>query len=108
MGIYIIAAGAAVFLVGGVFSTYQLYKLVQTDATCRGIKSPRLWGALAAGGNNQSGIVLYLIYRRRYPIISITSEQQTFMDKCKKKIAVGLMFLVVGIAACIWGAVFLE
>lgn len=107
MGIYIIAAGAAIFLVGGVFSTYQLYKLVRTDAACRGIKSPRLWGALAAGGNNQSGIVLYLIYRRRYPIISVTDEQRTFMDKCKKKFAVGLIFLVAGVAACVWGTVFL-
>lgn len=107
MGIYIIATGAAVFLVGGVFSTYQLYKPVRADAACRGIKSPRLWGALTAGGNNQSGIVLYLIYRRRYPIISVTDEQRTFMDKCKKKFAVGLIFLVVGVAACVWGAVFL-
>lgn len=105
MGIYIIAAGAAVFLVGGVFATYQLYKLVRTDAACRGIKSPRLWGALAAGGNNQSGIVLYLIYRRRYPIISVTDEQKTLMDKCKKKTAVGLIFLAAGMAACVWGFV---
>lgn len=105
--IYIIAAGAAVFLVGGVFSTYQLYKLVQTDAACRGIQNPRLWGVLAAGGNNQSGIILYLIHRRRYPIINITNEQRAFMDKCKKKFAVGLIFLVVGVAACVWGAVFL-
>lgn len=107
MGIYFIAAGAAVFLVGGSFSMYQLYKLVRTDSACRGIKSPRLWGALAAGGNNQSGIILYLIYRRRYPIIEITDEQRTFMDRCKKKFAVGLIFLVVGMAVCIWGTVFL-
>lgn len=107
MGIYIIAAGAAVFLVGGVFSTYQLYKLVQTDAVCRGIKSLRLWGALAAGGNNQSGIVLYLIYRRRYPIIGVTNEQQTLMNRCKKKFAVGLIFLVVGAAVCVWGTIFM-
>lgn len=105
MNIYIIAAGAAVFLVGGVFAAYQLYKLVKTDAACRGIKNPRLWGALAAGGNNQSGIILYLICRRRYPIISISDEQRTFMDKCKKKFAVGLIFLVVGVAACVWGTV---
>lgn len=107
MGIYIIAAGAAVFLVGSVFATYQLYKLVQTDAACRGIKTPRLWGVLAAGGNNQSGIILYLICRRRYPIISVTGEQREFMDKCKKKFAVGLICLVVGVAACVWGAVLL-
>ena len=107
MGIYIIAAGAAVFLVGGALAMYQLYKLVRTDAACRGIKTPRLWGALAAGGNNQSGIVLYLIYRRRYPIIGVTDEQKMLMDRCKKKIAVGLIFLVIGVAACVWGTVFL-
>ncbi len=79
MGIYINAAGVAVSLVGGIFSTYQLYKLVKTDAACRGIKNPSLWGTLAASGNNQSGIILYLICRRRYPIISVTDEQRTFM-----------------------------
>lgn len=107
MNIYIIAAGAAVFLVGGVFAIFQLYKLVQTDAACRGIKSPRLWGAIAAGANNQSGIILYLIYRRRYPIISINGEQRAFMDKCRKKFAVGLIFLVIGAAVCVLGAVFM-
>ncbi|MDE7361900.1 MAG: hypothetical protein K2N38_08195 [Oscillospiraceae bacterium] len=105
MNIYFIAAGAAVFLVGGIFSTYQLYRLVQTDAACRGFKHPRLWGFLSASGNNQSGIILYLIYRRRYPIITITDEQRTLMDKGKKKFAVGLIFLVVGMAACVWGMI---
>ncbi len=107
MSIYIIAAGAAVLLVGGAFSTYQLYRLVQTDASCRGIEHPRLWGFLSASGNNQSGIVLYLIYRRRYPILSISGEQRNFMDRCRKKFAVGLIFLVVGAAACVCGAVLL-
>lgn len=46
MNIYIIAAGAAVFLIGGVFATYQLYKLVKTDAACRGIKIPVSGGRL--------------------------------------------------------------
>lgn len=105
MGSYIIAAGAAILLVGGAFATYQLYKLVKTDADCRGIKKPRLWGALAAGGNNQSGIILYLICRRQYPIISVTDEQREFMNKCKRKFAVGLVFLVVGASICFWGAV---
>ncbi len=107
MGIYINAAGVAVSLVGGIFSTYQLYKLVKTDAACRGIKNPSLWGTLAASGNNQSGIILYLICRRRYPIISVTDEQRTFMNKCKKKFSVGLVFLVIGVAACVWGTVLL-
>ncbi len=107
MGIYINAAGVAVSLVGGIFSMYQLYKLVKTDAACRGIKNPSLWGTLAAGGNNQSGIILYLICRRRYPIISVTDEQRTFMNKCKKKFSVGLVFLVIGVAACVWGTVLL-
>lgn len=107
MNIYIIAAGAAVMLVGGGCCTYWLYKLVQTDAACRGLKHPKLWGLLSVSGNNQSGLLLYLIGRRRYPVVSVTDEQQTAMSKCRKRFGAGLVFLVLGAAACVWGTVLL-
>lgn len=97
----IAAVGAAVMIVGGMFSVYQLYKLVETDANCRGLKHPKLWGLFAISGNSQSGLLLYLIGRRKYPITTITDEQRQFMENGKKKIGVGLFFLAIGAIICI-------
>ena len=102
---YLLAAGAAVLMVGGVFSIYQLFRLVKTDAVCRGLQHPKLWGFLSISGNNQGGLILYLIARRKHPIISMTSEQKTLIESCKSKIGVGLIFLVTGAIACIWGII---
>ena len=107
MGNYLLAAGAAVLIVGGIFSIYQLFQLVNADAVCRGLQHPKLWGFLSVSGNNQGGLILYLIARRKHPIISVTDEQKTHMESCKRKIGVGLIFLVIGTIACIWGIVLL-
>lgn len=104
---FITAVGAAIVAVGGVFSIYQLFQLVKTDAVCRGLKHPKLWGLFAVSGNNTGGLLLYLITRRKHPIISMTDEQKLFMERCKKKTGVGIIFLVVGTIACIWGILFL-
>lgn len=103
--LFIIAVGAAIVIVGGVFAVCQLFQIVKTDATCRGLKYPKLWGLFAMSGNNQSGLVLYLIGRRKYPIISMTDEQKSLIECCKKKIGVGIIFLVIGSIVCLWGVV---
>ena len=102
---YLIAMGAAAVIVGGVFAIYQLFQLVKVDSTCRGMKHPKFWGTLAISGNNQSGLILYLIARRKHPIISMTGEQKAFIESCKKKTGIGFVFLVVGAIACVWGMV---
>lgn len=96
-----IAAGAAGLIVGGFFCMYQLYRLVQVDAECRGLKHPKLWGLFAVSGNGQSGLILYLIGRRKYPILSMPEEQQQFMNRCKKRIGVGFIFLALGTIVCV-------
>ena len=101
--IVILTVGAAILMSGGVFFLYQLFRLVQIDAACRGLKHPRLWGLFAASGSNQSGLLLYLIGRRKYPIRSMTEEQKREMERDKKKIGVGILFLAVGAIVCIWG-----
>ena len=100
---YLLAAGAAVLATGGVFSIYQLFQLVKTDAVCRGLQHPNLWGFLSISGSNQGGLILYLIARRKHPVISMTDEQKAFIESCKRKIGAGLIFLVIGAVACIWG-----
>lgn len=104
---YLIAFGVAVLIVGFSFCIYQFYQLVKADAVCRGLKHPKLWGLFAISGNNQAGLILYLIARRKHPVISMTDEQKLTIDRCKAKIGVGLIFLVVGAIACVWGVVLL-
>lgn len=64
-------------IVGGVFGVYQLFRLVKTDAKCRGL-NPTFWELVASGGNNQSGLIMYLIIRKKFPIISMTVYCQDF------------------------------
>lgn len=102
---FIIAVGAAFVVVGGIFAVYQLFQLVKTDAECRGLKHPKLWGMFAISGNGQSGLILYLIGRRKYPVISMSNEQKSFIERCKKKFGVGIIFQAIGAMVCIWGII---
>ena len=43
--------GAAA-VVGAMETVYQIYRLTVMDAAARGLKHPKLWGLLAANGNN--------------------------------------------------------
>lgn len=101
--------GAAVAMVGGVFCAYQLYRLVQVDAVCRGLKHPKFWGLFAVSGSNStSGLLMYLIGRRRFPILAMSDEQSASMTACKKKIGVGLVFLAIGAIACVLGFMLMK
>lgn len=95
------AVGAAALIVGGFSCVYQLYRLVQVDAECRGLKHPRLWGLFAAAGNGQSGLILYLIGRRKYPILSMSEEQRALIGTRKKRFGAGLLFLAAGAIVCV-------
>ena len=86
----------AVAIVGAIETVYQIYQLTVIDETIRGLKHPKLWGLLASNGNNSSGLLLYLIGRRNYPIHSIDHKQLVLMDKRKKAAGIGLVFLVIG------------
>jgi hypothetical protein len=101
--ILLIIIGSAVVLVGGVFSVFQTYRLVEIDAKCRGLKHPKGWGLLTAAGDNQSGLLLYLICRRKHPVLAVTEEETSYMNAYKKKIAVGIVFQVIGAILLIWG-----
>ena len=95
------AVGAAGVIVGSFFCVYQIYRLVRVDAACRGLKHPKLWGLFSVAGNGQTGLILYLIGRRKHPILSMSKEQKDFMGRRKKRFGVGLLFLTVGAAACV-------
>ena len=83
-------------VVGAIETVYQVYQLTVIDAAARGLKHPKLWGLLAANGNNSSGLLLYLIGRRNYPVSSMDSRQVVVMEKRKKTAGIGLVFVAVG------------
>ena len=101
------AAGAAAAVIGGGYAIYQLFRLAETDARCRGMKHPRLWGLLASSGSNQSGLLLYLIGRRNHPVLSLSEEEKGLIQRRKRKIGEGIAFLVAGAVMLIWGIVLL-
>lgn len=94
----------AVFIVGVLNVSYQIYKITVIDAKARGLKHPHFWGLFTMNGNNGGGLLLYLIGRRNYPRIDLNEIQYNEIETRKKKIGVGIVFLVIGgiaLAICI-------
>ena len=61
-------ASGAIALVGAICTAWQIYQMTVSDAKARGLKHPKFWGFWAMNGNNSSGLILYLIGRRKYPV----------------------------------------
>lgn len=85
---------------------YQIYKMIVLDAEGRGLKHPRLWGILAAAGNNSSGLFVYLLGRRNYPR-TLTAEAEAELKDRKRKSLVGLVFLAAGAAVMVGMCIFM-
>lgn len=90
--IFALICGGVAF-VGAVNISYQIYKMTIIDATARGLKRPKLWGLLAM---NKSNVLIYIISRRKYPIIHMSDADYKNIETRKKTIKIGLIFLVVG------------
>lgn len=86
----------SVMLAGAVNTVWQIYKIVGLDAESRGLKHPRLLGFFAANTNGSSGLILYLIGRRKYPVIRLSEETRREIESRKKRAGAGLVFLAVG------------
>ena len=83
------AAGAAAVIVGSFFCVCQLYRLVQVDAECRGLKHPKLWGLFGVSGTEE------------FSVLSMTEEQRSAIAGHKRRFGVGLSFLAVGAIVCV-------
>lgn len=86
----------AIALVGAFEIAYQIYRMTVIDAAARGLKHPKFWGIFTMSGNNSSGLLMYLIGRRKYPIISMTDTDMENIEKRKKSAGIGLIFVAVG------------
>lgn len=93
--IYMIIFGA-IFIVGTIAVVYQIYHMTVIDAKARGLKRPKLWGIFSLSGSGSSGLVIYLLGRKKYPIINISDEDKKEIDTRKKIVGVGLIFLAIG------------
>ena len=79
---------AFVTLLGASTLYYQVFRMIQLDAACRGFKHPTFWAVFFSGGNNGgNGMLLYLLGRKKYPSV-MTEEQRSIM--------VSLCFLAAG------------
>lgn len=101
--IVLFVMGGAFMLVGGIETVYQIYRMVLIDAAARGLKHPRFWGFFAMNGNNSGGLVMYLIVRRRYPVLHMSDTDKKEIEKRKKSAGAGLAFLAVGAIGLIIG-----
>ena len=88
--------GLAILLVGSICFAHRLYEIVQIDARARGFRHPKTWGLFSISSNNISGLLLYLIKRRKYPIIELSKEDAERIEKGKKAISAAIIFVAMG------------
>lgn len=91
----------AIFIVGAFSVSYQIYKMTVIDAKARELKHPHFWGLFAMNSNN---LLLYLIGRRNYPFMDIDENKRCEIEARKKKVGVGVIYIVVGgiaLAICV-------
>ena len=72
-----------IVLPGAVNTAYQVFKIAELDARSRGLKHPKFLGFIAIGGQNSSGLILYLIGRHKY--LSTLSNQDRSNEFTKKE-----------------------
>lgn len=86
----------AILCVGAVGCAYQIYQMVLIDAKARGLKHPAFWGFFAINGNNSSGLLMYLLGRKKYPLLELSDCDRRKIAARKKAAGVGLIFLATG------------
>lgn len=104
----VFAVCIAVILVTSIFLYHYLYQLVLLDAKSREIDHPKLWSLFAAGGQNGSGLLLYL-FKRRKTASFLTAEQNVKFLGIKRKIycligleLAGFLMLVANLVRATW------
>lgn len=83
-------------IVGAIHTVWQIFKIVELDARSRGMRHPRLWGFLSGNTNGSSGLILYLIGRRNYPVTSLSEKMKKEIHSRKRRVGVGLVFVAAG------------
>lgn len=100
---FALLAGMAIMLVGAFFTWYQMYQLVTLDARRRGLAHPRAIGFLASGGHQGEGLLVYLLARKKYRIVSDTPELRGQISHYKNTAGAGIVFIAAGAALAVIG-----
>lgn len=90
---YLLTLISLLVVTNGLF-VYQLFKLVELDAVVRGMKHPKFWGVLAAGGQRGEGLILYLLNRNK-AVFSMTTEEKEELQMRKQRIIYLLVLIVI-------------
>ena len=90
---YLLTLIGLLVVTNGLF-VYQLFKLVELDAAVRGMKHPKFWGVLAAGGQRGEGLILYLLNRNK-AICSMTAEEKEELQMRKQRIIYLLVLIII-------------
>ena len=101
LNVVLSAICGAVASVGAFCVVFQISHMTVIDAAARGLKRPKLWGVFTMSGNNSSGLLLYLIGRRKYPMVNMSESSAKELEKRKKSAGVGLLFLSGGVIGMI-------
>lgn len=75
----------AVIVLTSIALYYYMYQLILMDAESRGMKRPKLWAVFASGGQNGSGLFIYLFSRRKTTSLLSQNEVVRF-EGLKRKI----------------------
>ena len=81
---YVLTLICLLVVTNGMF-VYQLFKLVELDASIRGMRHPKFWGLLTASGQRGEGLLLYLLTRNK-AIYSMEIEEQEELENRKKRL----------------------
>lgn len=81
---YVLTLICLLVVTNGMF-VYQLFKLVELDASIRGMRHPKFWGLLTAGGQRGEGLLLYLLTRDK-AIYSMEIEEREELENRKKRL----------------------
>lgn len=84
MAWYVLTLICLLVVTNGMF-VYQLFKLIELDASIRGMRHPKFWGLLTAGGQRGEGLLLYLLTRNK-AIYSMEIEEQEELENRKKRL----------------------
>ena len=101
--IVFLAVCAIVYLIGMVLTVVHVYRFTVTDARSRGMENPKAMGILAASGQRGGGMLLYLLKRKKYPVISISAEEKKLLRQCKVRTVICVAVMVMSVAGVIAG-----
>ena len=94
---------AIAYLIGIVLTVVHVYRFTVTDAKSRGMENSKAMGLLATSGQRGSGMLLYLLKRKKYPVISISAQDKKLLSQCKVRTGIGVAVMVMSIAGFIAG-----